>query len=94
MAYVYRHIRHDKNVPFYIGIGNDEKYSRAHNDRERNNYWKNIVNKTTYDVEIILDNLTWGDACKKEIEFIALYKRVGDGGTLCNMTLGGDGKCY
>lgn len=24
MAYVYRHIRLDKNEPFYIGIGKDE----------------------------------------------------------------------
>jgi hypothetical protein len=31
MAYLYRHIRHDKNEPFYIGIGSDNgmifKYS-------------------------------------------------------------------
>lgn len=27
MAIVYRHIRLDKNEPFYIGIGKDEKKS-------------------------------------------------------------------
>ena len=29
MAYVYRHIRLDKNEPFYIGIGSDANYSRS-----------------------------------------------------------------
>ena len=29
MAYVYRHIRLDKNEPFYIGIGSDKEYKRA-----------------------------------------------------------------
>ena len=29
MAYVYRHIRLDKNEPFYIGIGSDKTYKRA-----------------------------------------------------------------
>lgn len=45
MAYVYRHIRLDKNQPFYIGIGVDEggNYKRAYNFIKRNNYWKNVV---------------------------------------------------
>lgn len=96
MAYVYRHIRLDKNVPFYIGIGSDDKgeYKRAHDNglRSRNKYWNNIVAKTDYDIEIILDDLTWEDACRKEVEFIALYKRHKDGGTLANLTLGGEGQ--
>lgn len=30
MAYVYRHIRLDKNIPFYIGIGlKDYNYKRV-----------------------------------------------------------------
>jgi hypothetical protein len=29
MAYLYRHIRHDKNEPFYIGIGSDNNYKRS-----------------------------------------------------------------
>lgn len=28
MAYLYRHIRLDKNEPFYIGIGSDSNYNR------------------------------------------------------------------
>ena len=32
MAYLYRHIRLDKNEPFYIGIGSNElnNYKRAY----------------------------------------------------------------
>lgn len=82
----------DKNVPFYIGIGNDAKYYRANDKKGRNRHWINIVNKHPYEVEILLDGLSWGEACKKEIEFISYYKRARDGGTLCNITLGGDGK--
>ena len=72
MAYVYRHIRLDKNEPFYIGIGSDVKYTRANELRikRRNPLWNRIFCKTKIEVEIILDNLTWQDACKKEIEFI------------------------
>ena len=94
MAYVYRHIRLDKNEPFYIGIGSDAKYQRAdyRGLKGRNKYWHRIVGKTDYDVEIILDDLTYPEAIKKEEEFIALYGRVNNKtGILCNLTDGGEG---
>jgi hypothetical protein len=92
MAYVYRHIRLDKNEPFYIGIGSDEKYHRAGDKSTRNNIWKKIVKKTNYEIEILLDGLSIEEAKQKEIEFISLYGRIVDNsGTLCNLTLGGDG---
>ena len=92
MPYVYRHIRLDKNEPFYIGIGADEDYKRAYAFKKRNRYWSHIVNKHKYEVEILMDNLTWLDACKKETEFIALYGREDlNLGTLTNLTNGGDG---
>lgn len=94
MAYLYRHIRLDKNEPFYIGIGSDEEYEykRAYQTRSRNRYWHNIVNSTDYEVEVMMDGLTWEEACLKEKEFVALYGRVCDGsGILANMTEGGDG---
>ena len=58
MAYVYRHIRLDTNQPFYIGIGidNKSKYHRANTHHGRNNYWKNIVKKTDYAVEILFEH--------------------------------------
>jgi hypothetical protein len=93
MAYIYRHIRLDKNEPFYIGVGSDKDYKRAYNKHKRTNFWKNITNKISYEVEILLDNLTWDEACKKEIEFIKLYGRADLGkGPLVNMTDGGEGQ--
>lgn len=92
MAYVYRHIRLDKNEPFYVGIGNDEDYKRSKIKANRSIYWKNITNKTVHEVEILLGNLTWEQACQKEIEFILLYGRKDlSTGTLVNMTNGGEG---
>jgi hypothetical protein len=95
MAYVYRHIRLDKNEPFYIGVGlsNDYGYKRAYSTKNRNIYWQRIVNKTAFEVEIILDNLTNEEAFVKEIEFINLYKKRKNGGTLCNIADGGNGGC-
>ena len=91
MSYVYRHIRLDKNEPFYIGIGSDEKYKRAFTNDSRNKIWKSITSRTNYEVEILFDNLSWEDACKKEIEFIDLYKRKCDNGILANLSKGGEG---
>lgn len=92
MAYLYRHIRLDKNEPFYIGIGSDENYNRAYRKSKRSKYWNNVINKTEYFVEIILDDLTWSEAKDKEIEFITLYGRKNIGtGCLVNLTDGGDG---
>ena len=62
MTYVYRHIRLDKNEPFYIGIGTDLNYKRAYSKHSRNIYWQRVVNKTKYEVEILFDNLTKNEA--------------------------------
>ena len=92
MAYVYRHIRLDKDEPFYIGIGSDSNYYRANKKSQRNIYWKRIIAKTDYSVDILIDDLTWDEACNKEKEFIALYGRKDlNTGCLVNMTEGGDG---
>jgi hypothetical protein len=95
MAYLYRHIRLDKNEPFYIGIGDNDgnNYKRAFSKQDRNKHWRNIVAQTPYEIEILLDDLTWNEACSKEIEFIALYGRVDlNKGPLVNMTDGGEGQ--
>lgn len=92
MAYVYRHIRLDTNQVFYIGIGSSPYYKRAKSKLDRNDFWKRIVNKTDYKIEILFDDLTKEEAIEKEIEFIALYGRSNLGkGTLCNLTNGGEG---
>jgi hypothetical protein len=95
MAYVYRHIRLDKNEPCYIGIAKEdnELYRRANAIKiGRNPLHQNIVDKTELLVEIILDDLTWEEACEKEKEFIKLYGRIDQGtGVLTNLTDGGEG---
>lgn len=93
MAYVYRHIRLDKNEPFYIGISNiNDDYKRAHKKTCRNKHWTNIIKNTNYDVDILIDDLTIEQAKEKEKEFISLYGRVDLGtGCLVNLTDGGEG---
>jgi hypothetical protein len=99
--YLYRHIRHDKNEPFYIGVGKKrcERYSnskhglyqRAYDAYDRNVIWKSIVSKTEYTVEILFESSSKELISKKEIEFISVYGRIGYGGLLANMNCGGYG---
>lgn len=97
--YVYRYIRHDKNEPFYIGIGSKNKsdsvygyYGRAHVKKKRNIIWTSIINKTSYEVGILLESDDYDFIQQKEKEFIKLYGRIDKGtGTLANMTDGGEG---
>jgi len=91
-AYLYKHTRLDTNEVFYIGIGTQDNYKRASQLHNRNTYWKNIVKKCGWKVDIICDNLTWEEACKKEKHFILKYGRIDLGtGKLVNLTEGGDG---
>lgn len=92
MAYLYRHIRLDKNIPFYIGIGIDSNYYRANSKKSRNDHWNKIVNKTDYEVEILFEHEDYNFIKEKEKEFISLYGRKDtNNGMLVNMTDGGDG---
>jgi len=90
MAIVYQHRREDTNEVFYIGIG--ETLKRAYQKKARSIFWISLTNKHSYTVEILFDNLTWEQACKKEKELIREYGRRDLGlGPLVNMTDGGDG---
>lgn len=98
--YLYRHIRLDKNEPFYIGIGTKIKifntfqmeYKRAFSKNNRNKHWHNIINKTDYKVEILLESNDYKWIKQKEIEFITLYGREDlKLGSLVNWTNGGEG---
>lgn len=101
--FLYRHIRLDKNEPFYIGIGTVQErdlnnkrqriyYRRAYEEAGRNNIWHKIVLKTNYEVEILLESDDYEFIKQKEIEFITLYGRIDLGlGTLSNLTDGGQG---
>lgn len=87
--YVYRHIRLDTGLPFYIGKGSG---NRANNMAKRSKHHQNIVKKHGVRVEIILKYLTEEEAFCKEKYFIKLYGRKDLGvGYLVNMTDGGEG---
>lgn len=59
---------------------------------DRNKYWRNIVNKTKYSIEILYNNLSWEDAVDLEIFLIELYgRRDLNEGNLVNLTNGGEG---
>lgn len=72
--YVYRYIRLDTNLPFYVGKGRNKRAKKMAN---HNQHCKRIANKHGYLIEYILENLTEEDAFNKEIEFIKLYKDLG-----------------
>lgn len=104
MYYVYRHIRLDKNEPFYIGIGTKPKrfgglkteYSRAYDlykSGKRSKFWKSVFEKCGgIQVDIIFESESFDEIDRKEKEFIALYGRQDIGsGTLVNLTDGGRG---
>jgi hypothetical protein len=92
MAILYRHIRVDKNEPFYIGIGKNDKRQRQKETYRRNNIWNAIVAKTEYEIEILFEHDDYNFIKQKEKEFIKLYGRIDKKtGCLANMTDGGDG---
>lgn len=85
---LYLHKKPNGDV-FYIGIG---KPNRPFSKLDRNIWWSNIVNKFGYEVEIIKENLSWGEACILEKEYIKKYGRKDLGlGELVNLTDGGEG---
>lgn len=100
--YLYRHIRRDLNVPFYIGIAEKNKkprfdtliqnYNRAF-CKDKNGHsedWNLIASIAGYDVEIIFETEDKELIERKEAEFIALYGRVHDNsGSLVNINPGG-----
>ena len=95
MFYLYHHIRLDKNEVFYIGISRHNKrykYKRANQRDKRNSIWKNIVAKTDFKYEILLESDDISVIKAKEIELIAKYGKIRDcTGSLANITDGGEG---
>lgn len=90
MAVVYRHRRKDNLEIFYVGIGKNLR--RPYRKDERSRWWRSIVNKVDYTVEILAEDLSWKDACELEVLLIKEYGRKDlREGLLCNMTDGGEG---
>ena len=94
--YLYRWIRKDTNQVFYVGVGTkhsdrfNTEYKRAYHLSGRNVYFISIYNSCDCFVEILLESYSREFILQKEIEFIKLYKRKCDAGTLCNFSLGGE----
>lgn len=101
--FIYRYVRHDKNVPFYVGKGTKQYftsagyplysyrsiYGRAFS-KDRNKTCLGIMNKTSYDVEVLYETNDFNEIENKEKEFISLYGIIYDNtGTLTNLTRGG-----
>lgn len=97
--YLYRHIRLDKNEPFYIGVSsiksdNNSGYARANRVSNRNHIWNNIYKASScqIDIEIIYETDSKDEIFKKENEFVLLYGRKNNNtGCLANLTDGGLG---
>ncbi|MBX4992287.1 hypothetical protein ABID08_000718 [Rhizobium binae] len=75
-------------VPFYVGKG---KGKRAHNTTRRSVDFKEIYAKGGCSVEILDLFIHESQAHAHEVELIELYGRRPFGGTLVNMTDGGEG---
>jgi len=86
MFYVYEHIRNDTNAIFYVGKGKKERAYRVNN---RNEYWKNIVNKTGYTVRFVVKDVDEELAYLCEEERIDQLKKLGI--KLANINAGGAG---
>ena len=82
--YTYSHNKPD-GTPFYIGKGSGR---RAFTKRT-NPYWKNIVAKYGYEVQILSHWDTEKEALNHEVLLIACMKDMGI--ELCNLTEGGEG---
>ena len=83
--YIYFHINLVSNEVFYVGKGNCR---RAWNKSTRSQYWKRIVNKYGYRVDIIHENLSEKRAFDWEKLYISMFGRK----NLVNHTDGGEGQ--
>lgn len=89
MYYIYFHINKTTREVFYVGKGLGK---RAFVKSHRSKYWKRIVAKYGYEIEIIEENLTEEHAFERESFWIAKIGRKDlKKGTLINFTDGGDG---
>ncbi len=85
---VYFHVNPIKQEVFYVGIGNNKRPYK----QDRSTWWKRTIDKYSYEVIVIHENLSWEEACKLEIKYIAQIGRQDKGlGSLVNLTDGGEG---
>jgi hypothetical protein len=83
--YVYEWYFIDTDNVFYVGKGKGRRYREQ---KDRNDKFKNYINKYKCNVRKVFENLTEDVAYQKEIELIAYYKNIRQ--CKCNLTDGGD----
>lgn len=97
--YTYAHYTADTNILFYIGVGTilntktfkeRTRYSRAYHTNGRNKYWKNVVNKHGFKVEILNLFETKEESLLEERNLISKYGKRINQGMLVNMSDGGE----
>lgn len=91
--FIYQHKTADTGAVFYIGKGTVKKggFERAYITKKRSKFWQAIVEKHGLVVEVLESFETEEAAFERERQLIALHGRRSDGGTLCNLTAGGEG---
>lgn len=92
--YVYEHRRPDGSL-FYVGKGSwtpKKAYGRAASEENRNAIWRRTVIKAGGFTHVVLaEFFAEHDAFAFEAHLIAQHGRRDRGGTLCNLTDGGEG---
>ena len=64
--YIYCHRKKTNGECFYIGKGKGNRYKTSQN---RNQHWKNIVNKHGFEAEILINNISEEKAFELESYF-------------------------
>ena len=85
--YTYIHYTLNENIPFYVGKGKGYRCLSV----DRSQWWQNVVNKHNYYIVIDSINLTEEQAFLREKELVIKFGRKQNGGTLVNLTDGGEG---
>lgn len=97
MAYVYQHIRLDKNEPFYVGSSSSNNFKRAYtfSKSNRNKIWNDIYDAINGNikVEILYVNISNDEAYLIEKRLILKYGRIDNNdGILANICAGSYGE--
>lgn len=86
---LYSHANSFTNETFYVGIG---KPGREKQSYKRSKVWSSYVKKYGFYPTVLIENLSWDEACDYEKNLIVKFGRKDKGkGALLNMTDGGDG---
>lgn len=93
--YTYVHIREDEHLPFYIGVGTQNKksgrFSRSKVTSDKSSLWKNKLKDKRYYIVICTSSDNYDEVKEHEIDGISELGKIKEGGLLVNITDGGEG---